>query len=343
MTFVSALLRHGDWWSFKIAPILAIAYAVLSMGELKFSDSAGPLLLILISIFSLFSYGYIINDIFDIEEDLGIGKTNVQAGLTRLQRLALCLFFIALGFAPLFIGDFGWIAASILFLNYVEPTIYSAPPIRLKERGWAGVIADAMGVHLLPTLFIISSITHLFSLTHNALYLFTLFVGIWAFFFGLRGIIIHQAVTRESDKKVGVRTFGNSRCKESLRLMVLRYIFPLEILGLVFFSIIILTYSRVFILFILIFFLIEVVKIFCRWKLPIFYPESPMKEPYIPLLNNHFYEVWMPFAFLSHLVLQDRNYLFLLIIHLVLFRSYVKEQFVIHSNILTSIRGKFAG
>lgn len=37
---------------------------------------------------------------------------------------------------------------------------YSLPPVRLKIRGLAGVLADALGAHLFPDLLVVSLIGH---------------------------------------------------------------------------------------------------------------------------------------------------------------------------------------
>lgn len=70
----SKVIRSQDWWLYKLPPLLAIAYA-----EILLIHPIITVLTFLLSISSVAAYGYIVNDIFDIEIDCKAGKSNAMA------------------------------------------------------------------------------------------------------------------------------------------------------------------------------------------------------------------------------------------------------------------------
>ncbi len=68
----------------------------------------------------------------------------------------------------------------------------------------------------------------------------------------------------------------------------------------------------------------EFAKIKLAWKLTLFYPEHPTIEPYLPLLNIEFYEVWPPCALIVQLVFKETGYGLIFILHVILFRPIIK-------------------
>ena len=333
MNSFSSLVRADNWAYSKIPPLLAVGYGTILVNGMDFLSGLQALFLSFVCIFSVAAYGHIVNDIFDIEQDLAIGKKNAMARLSPILRLGACLIFIASGVGPLFLRDFGLAAVILLAINYLLPMIYSVPFIRLKERGFLGVLADALGAHLVPTLFIALSLTDMNNTSSTLGYAVAASAGIWAFFAGLRGIIIHQIADERSDRSANVVTFVTSRRRKRLRKLVLRFFVPCEVIGLIWFLGIMLPSSPLLAIFILIYGAGEFAKVKFRWKLPLFYPEHPSKEPYLPLVNNEFHEVWLPCALVGQLVFKDLFYGLMLAVHIVLFRSIIKERLIILGNL----------
>ena len=110
--------------------------------------------------------------------------------------------------------------------NWLAFTLYSVPPVRLKIRGLWGVIADACGGQLLPTLWTAACVSRGFGVPVGWLAL----LGGWAFVLGLRGILSHQLRDLQADRASAVDTFvvriGAQRTQKLLR----RCLVPLELL-----------------------------------------------------------------------------------------------------------------
>ena len=220
-----AVARGGNWWNSKIPPLLAIGYAMALLHGLETRAVLLALMALLFAICSVAAYGHVINDIFDVEEDRRRGKSNSMARFSGVQRLAIALLLVGMAFFPVLWIGFGPLAAVLLAVNLLLPTIYSARPFHLKERGLWGVVADALGVHVIPAQFFLVSLTHIAVAPSQMTGALVVTVGIWTFASGLRGIIGHQFADRESDMSVGVRTFGGMRNAEQIRFLVVQRIF----------------------------------------------------------------------------------------------------------------------
>ncbi|MGH7449864.1 MAG: UbiA family prenyltransferase [bacterium] len=331
------IVRAGRWLQWKIPPLLAAAYAMILVNGMALPLAARTLALSLLCIFSVAAYGHVINDIFDIPQDLAAGKKNALAGLSSLQRCLWVLLFIATGFAPLVFFDFGLTATILLIVNYLLPTLYSIPIVRLKERGFAGVIADALGAHAVPTSFMAVAVNHLTPMPSKLGLAVAISAATWALFAGLRGIIIHQIVDHRHDRQTGVVTFASGKKWKQLRAIVLKFFLPGELSGLIFFLGLVTPFAPIIPAFALIYILSETAKIKLKWKLPLFYPEHPTKEPYLPLLNNEFHEVWLPCALAAQLVFKEPGYGLIFILHVILFRPIIKERMTIFNYLLHDI------
>jgi len=156
-SFFKAIRSH-DWWLYKIPPLLAIAYAEILLLDLPVLQSLLTVSALLFAIACVAAYGHIINDSFDIEVDRQVGKHNSMARLSPWQRALFCLAFAGLGFSLPVLMHFGTLAIALLGINYLLPTLYSAPPFRFKEKGILGIISDAhtpFPPFLLPQPFLI--------------------------------------------------------------------------------------------------------------------------------------------------------------------------------------------
>jgi 4-hydroxybenzoate polyprenyltransferase len=106
----------------------------------------------LASIACVATYGHIVNDACDVDADRRANKPNAMRNLGVGARILLALGFFVGGFLPALVAGYSNLTLALLAANYLWPTLYSIPGIRLKERGLFGVICDAMGSHVTPTL-----------------------------------------------------------------------------------------------------------------------------------------------------------------------------------------------
>ena len=298
-------VRAQDWWSYKIPPLLATAYAGYVAFDPKsiatLAASGGALVCIcLVAV-----YGYVLNDITDIEEDRRAGRPNRMAGVGWGKRLALILLSPIACFTLAWLIGVDRITFALFGINFLLPTLYSVLPVRLKERGVWGVLADASGVHAVPTAIMARVAV---SDVHSADMAVTIFVTsavTCALFAGLRGIIIHQAADRDADRLAGVATFVGSIGVERSRQLVLWCLLPCEIVSLGIFLMFVLPHAPVAMLFVLLFGIAEGMKVYRGWRLPLFERVDGGRERYIPLLNNDLYELWLPFGLALQMVVYE--------------------------------------
>lgn len=159
-------------------------------------------LLIMCGLSLLFAGAYYINQVFDSESDRINGKIGfLQNGLLTERKLMagyLIVSLIGLGIAP-FIGP----TTLVLFLFiFVLGFIYSAPPLRLKDRALSGMVVNMMAYGPLISLAVMPHLTmHNSGLLgwDNPLY-FALTVG--------ATYLLTTIPDRRGDRAIGKRTMS---------------------------------------------------------------------------------------------------------------------------------------
>jgi len=178
------------------------------------------------------SYGYVINSYGDREQDAKVGKHPEVAYFSdrQLQMLLVFLAIWSIGI-PLYFGD---IKVKILgIMNFLLVTFYSIKPIRLKERGFLGVITAMITQRPLPFLLFA------FLVPYNNQYL-VYYLFVWLCIIGISIMLTHQFSDFVNDEKAGVDTLatriGKSKIKKWIKLvliiMLLYALIPIFILPL---------------------------------------------------------------------------------------------------------------
>lgn len=154
-------------------------------------------------LFSTFSttYGYLINDLADKKLDAVHGKENTFENDSTAKASLVVLLFLGLSiiFGLRFIKNpyflFLWLCWGLI------ATFYSLEPIRLKQRGKAGLIFVVLAQRMLPTLIIFAAFKHydLFDVL-----LFTAYI----FFRGLSSDLNHQLEDYQKDSITGTETYA---------------------------------------------------------------------------------------------------------------------------------------
>ncbi|MCT7958963.1 phytanoyl-CoA dioxygenase family protein [Laspinema palackyanum] len=313
------LVRFQEWWLYKIAPLLTIAYAETLLLQLPPTTATPTTLTALLSIASVAAYGYLLNDICDIETDQKANKPNAAANLQPWQRLLLCLLFLSIGFAAPLLTHLGTIPLALLAANYLLPTLYSVPPLRLKERGIWGILSDAAGAHLVPTLFVAATVlSHTPDPPRNAL-LFTGIAAAHAFFIGLRGILLHQLWDRANDLNAGITTFVTQRPPETVKTLINRLVFPVELLLLSGVALLLCQSTPPLTAFFVVYLLLTAVNIKTA---PYPFTSSPPKNQNI--IPHDLYEVWLPLALAITLAVQNPQFFVLVALTAMLFYPSIK-------------------
>jgi hypothetical protein len=228
---VARATRAGDWWLHKIGFLVGIAAAEAAIHRLPFAESAPRLATLVVAGSSLAAFGHVVNESFDVESDRLAGKANQMAHRSWPYRLALMLVLLAGGWVPCLVSGVDgralafWAALTLMLI------VYSVPPIRLKDRSWGGVIADALYGQTLPVGFVSylmrNPTTDATTLTFERWWTFLLLV--WAATFGLHGILMHQLSDREADLRSGTGTFAAKRSEAQVWRIIRRLLMPLEL------------------------------------------------------------------------------------------------------------------
>ncbi|RLC83927.1 MAG: hypothetical protein DRJ03_15710, partial [Chloroflexi bacterium] len=193
------LIRYNSIWQ-NVAALFYIGLARRWFGLDYIYDVA------LFLVFSLTgtAYGYLVNDLADVELDRRAGKTNVFHEMSRAKAVLVVMvvfgvmvvcglpFIRRLGFLPLWIA---WFLAA---------TFYSLPPVRLKERGALGLAATILAQQPIPAAMAFAALGHLRAWGALA------FVA----YITLRGVssdVGHQMRDRERDEAAGATTFAVRR------------------------------------------------------------------------------------------------------------------------------------
>jgi glycosyltransferase involved in cell wall biosynthesis/4-hydroxybenzoate polyprenyltransferase len=286
-------VRAGDWWAYKIPPLLVVGFA----GALVFESGPAAwtlLALTLAAIVLTAIYGYLLNDLCDIDADRASGRPNRMAAVGPVGRVT-GIAVPAVGALLIAVCTDDAVLVLLVAVNLALPTLYSVPPVRLKGRGSWGALADASGVHAVPAAIVARAVTTIG--TAEAAWpplLFALAAVSWAFLVGVRGILVHQVADRESDERAGVMTLGRRLGPDSARRAVLFALFPAELVCLALFlgpalreapAAAALAASGVG---------LDLWRRRRGWRLPLFEPPETSRERVIPLLSNEVYELWLP-------------------------------------------------
>ncbi|AFY85514.1 phytanoyl-CoA dioxygenase family protein [Oscillatoria acuminata] len=319
LSVFSESTRIKNWWNYKIPPLLGIVYALLLLSDYTIAQATTIFAVIISTSIGAAGYGHFINDICDIETDQKANKPNAAANLQPWQRLLLCLLFLSIGFAAPLLTHLGIIPLALLTANYLLPTLYSVPPLRLKERGTWGILSDAAGAHLVPTLFVAATVlSQTPDPPRNAL-IFTGIAAAHAFFVGLRGILLHQLWDRTNDLNSGTATFVTQQPPKTVHRWIDRLVFPVEILLLSGVALLLCQSTPALTIFFAVYLLLTTVNI--KTAPHPFTPSPPKGQNIIP---HDLYEVWLPLALSITLAVQNPQFLLLVALTAMLFYPSIK-------------------
>jgi 4-hydroxybenzoate polyprenyltransferase len=230
LTELLASARAGEWWEHKLAPVAGTGYATAVMAHGRLTTVAGTVALTVGALAVCAAYVSVLNDLTDREADRIAGKPNRLAGRPAPVCAAVVALPIALGLATAVLvwrGD--PLLAGLYAGAWLAFTLYSAPGVRLKGRGIAGVLGDAAGAHLFPQLLVAAAVLRHLHAELDPAWLAA--VGVWSLAAGARGALWHQLGDVEADARARVRTFARADPRRAER--VGRFVaFPAELAGL---------------------------------------------------------------------------------------------------------------
>ncbi len=204
MKKIWTLLSWRNWGIIRYNSIwqnLAALFYIALKGQLFNLTFIGQ-----VGLFFLFStimtgYGYLINDLADIELDRRHGKSNVfhKTGKLRAAIIVLAALLVGALFGLPFLRRPGFLLIWALWTG--AATFYSLPPLRLKTRGLPGLATTIIAQQTLPTALLFAAFGDL--LSWGAL--------IFILFSTARGVssdVSHQMRDWVNDAGTGTTTFA---------------------------------------------------------------------------------------------------------------------------------------
>ena len=229
-----ALLRKADWFTSKV-PIALSYYSLgwLVRGQQGLSAYAGGLLVLLGIFVATGVFVRFYNDIFDRQADALSGKFNLAQQLPRRWWLPVLLLSSGSIVLLLLWADAPWYSWWLLALQHLLYILYSTPPVRLKERAWAGILADAGYGHAVPAMIALTFALGRDGQDPGAYGLLILLAGGLQLVAGINNIFYHQLTDYDNDRRAGSRTMAVRRGPRLLQVTGARITLPLETLLLV--------------------------------------------------------------------------------------------------------------
>jgi UbiA prenyltransferase family len=304
------LIRADQWWEYKLVPILSTFYATALVLHVALSSVWVGVLSLLVAIVAAAIYASVLNDLTDLPADLEAGKRNGVAG--RSRAMVATLVALAVGAGVFFAGV--WRDDAPLFSCYLATwlafSLYSLPPLRLKARGAAGLLCDAAGEQLLPSLvavFLAGRDAH--RAVSGA---WAASVAVWALSYGLRGIVWHQLTDVDNDRAAGVWSFAR-RHPRAAPVIGTFVVFPLEIGAL---AAMLWQIGSAWPPAFLVLYLLYAARSARRWQTS---PVIVVPKPQCFIVLHQFYTDLFPVALLIAASVRDRRALIVLAAHLLLF------------------------
>lgn len=304
------LIRAEEWWEYKLVPILTAFYATALVLHVPVRSLWLSALSLLLAIVSAAIYASVINDVTDLAGDFKAGKRNGVAGRSRWTVAAAVALSAGAGLlvAWLWHDDVGLL--NCYLATWLAFSLYSLPPLRLKERGVAGVLCVAAGEQLFPTLVAVLLACRGAPRTVSGPWLAS--VALWALAYGLRGIVWHQLTDVDNDRAAGFRTFAiwYPRAAPIISTFV---VFPLELAAL---AAMLWQIGSAWPPAFLVLYVLYAVWSARRWKTA---PVIVVPKPQFFIVLQQFYSDLFPIALLITASVRDPRALIILAAHLLLF------------------------
>ncbi len=321
LLFFAKKLRLSNPWKFKAPVLMAVPYLVFLMSGDTGHQAFLAVLASVTIIVGVAGLGYLSNDLGDREKDAAIQKENATTGLAWSNIVLLFLLFLALAIAPWLYLPFTLQSLYLLLLQFFLFYAYAFKPLRLKERNFLGVIADASYAHLVPALLAAYTF-YTFTGRHMSQDVLLLSVLCsWQVLLGIRNICFHQLKDYENDITSGTRTFVTSYGLQKTTALITRIILPLELLGFLAFVALV---SFAFPLLAALITAYWLYKFFSERKA---IPQFNYRDYAYKFLDD-LYIQWLPLAILLLLCFRSLQFLPVLMLHSLLFRSELKTVFI---------------
>lgn len=313
---IHRITRFNDWKNYLIPFFLGIIFISIYIFKIQFILALRVTILLLVSIIGTASYGYLLNNIFDLKEDKQAGKSNFTGKMTGINKSAFVLIFLTVALIPWLFLSFGFLNFCLFILQLILLAAYSIPPFRLKRFVHFGVITDSLYNSVIMVFVIVFTIREYAEISpkNGNLILIVLFIVL--FLKGLRGILLHQLADRKNDQKAGTKTYVSCYGPLLSNNVVSKLLLPLEFATLI---ILIVLLSGIVpgLIWLYLGFIVYVALKYRLWN----FRWIPTKNYlfFFRYTLNDFYEQWTPLYVLVLLTLTNISFLSILIPFILMF------------------------
>jgi hypothetical protein len=201
------LLKIDRWWTTHFGTMMASVYLVLAISPTPppLHVLLGTLALFTVATLGIGTFGHLLNDLTDIEQDARRGARNLLATSSTVSRTLLLVATLIVGILPWWWLPTTPAVAALVAAEYALFALYSVPPVRFKERGVPGLVADALYAYMVPNAFAILLFANLANATIPTWILVAVLA--WCFCFGLERIVYHELLDAAGDIRSNARTF----------------------------------------------------------------------------------------------------------------------------------------
>ena len=222
-------LRFHNWWNAKTPVLLTIFFAACFLAGVDVRTAAIHLLPVLVWLIAAAAFGHYVNDIFDLEDDIAAGKPNTTRRHPGWVKLIISLGLAALAILPWALIEAHAAMIPMVIAHLLIFLLYSSYPLRLKERGWVGVLTDSLYAHVLPGVIVLFAVPGVEGIDRASVLLISFVV--WQTLSGVRNILNHQFDDHDNDLRSGTRTIATKRGAIWVRRFVKRGLFVPEVLA----------------------------------------------------------------------------------------------------------------
>ncbi len=309
-------MRLSNPWRYKVPLIISFTYFLLLVGDIDPFSATMSFFAAVATTIGFMGFGYLTNDLADRKKDALAGKSNGTSNLSSSSIALLFVTFLATALLPWMYLPMDRISMLCILIELVLFVLYAFPPFRLKERGFWGVITDALYAHVVPG-FLASWTFYLVGNEHYQTFLvFAIALTVWQLFSGVRNILSHHYADYQNDLASGTKTFANSIGKDKVYRLMTRIFIPLEVISLLFFlSIVQLEID----------YLVLVVIVFLVFAWSNFKQET--KETSVKHFTNvfldRFYIHWFPYILLFSIAFGACDFWWILVLHVLIFHPFI--------------------
>jgi len=278
------------------------------------------ILIAYVTLFGIAALGYFINDWADIKSDQKAGKSNKLGEYGLGARWAILLLLLIISFSPWVFLPFDKISGGLIGIEILLFMVYSLPPFRLKERGFWGVICDALYAYAVPAILASYTFYLLGEATYFMFYTFLFLLIPWLLCIGIRGILLHQLQDYSNDILSDTKTFTILVGADRVRRIV-RVFLPIEMaMMLLLFTV---TFPSFYLLLpgYIVFFILTYLMLKKQNAKSIFFDPRGFSYKFY----DDFYLDVLPILILTHLCMIDWIFCLILLIHVLIFRNIIKN------------------